>query len=78
MLNADKLIYHGRKNATAGGRSMDNCGIKSKNPYCQLLTQITIEQQVKVYGLPLKGINKETMRCLKALNMKLNLAVVLI
>jgi hypothetical protein len=68
MLNVNKLVYLGRKNAPAGGRSMDNCGIKPENPFGLLLTQKNKGQQVKVSGLPMKGINKETKRCLKALN----------
>ncbi len=63
-----KDVYHGQENALAEVRSMDNCGIKPENPFCLLLSQKIKGQQVKVYGLPLKGINKETKRCLKALN----------
>jgi hypothetical protein len=76
MLNADKLVYHKRENVLTGGRSMDNCGIKPENPFCLLLSQKIKGQQVKVSGLPMKGINKETMRCFEALNIKLNLAVI--
>jgi len=66
MLNADKLIYHKRENAPEGGRSMNKCGIKPENHFGLLLSQKIKGQQVKVYGLPLKGINKETLRCLDA------------
>jgi len=66
MPNVNKLVYHQRENAPTRGRSMDNCGIKPENPFGLLLTQKNKGQQVKVSGLPMKGINKETMRCLDA------------
>ncbi len=66
MLNLNKLVYLGRKNAPAGGRSMDNCDTKPESPFGLLLTQKNKGQQVKVYGLPMKDINKETLRCLDA------------
>lgn len=67
-LNVNKLVYLGRKIAIHGVRDFDNWDIKRNCPYGFLLTQNIKGRQVKVFGLPMKGINKETMKYFKALN----------